>query len=97
MTAAVDKQSLDHFFIEIQSASSLDTQNDGLSAVKERQIFAHRVSREAESLADLERALPAFMQNLNVFKRFRSNQLGFPLLEETPNLTVSTFSYRHVL
>ena len=33
MTAAVDKQSLDHFFIGIQSASSLDTQNDGLSAV----------------------------------------------------------------
>ena len=97
MTAAVDKQSLDHFFIEIQSASSLDTQNDGLSAVKERQIFAHRVSREAESLADLERALPAFMQELNVFQRFRSNHLGFPLLEETPILPVSTFSYRHVL
>ena len=51
MTAAVDKQSLDHFFIGIQSASSLDTQNDGLSAVKERQIFAHRVAREAEPLA----------------------------------------------
>ena len=97
MTAAVDKQSLDHFFIEIQSASSLDTQNDGLSAVKERQIFAHRVSREAESLADLERALPAFMQKLNVFQLFRSNHLEFPLLEETLILPVSTSSYRHVL
>ena len=97
MTAAVDKQSLDHFFIEIQSASSLDTQNDGLSAVKERQIFAHRVSREAESLADLERALPAFMQELNVFQLFRSNHLGFPLLEEPLILPVSTTSFRHVL
>ena len=48
MTAAVDKQSLDHFFIGIQSASSLDTQNDGLSAVKERQVFA-TVFRERPS------------------------------------------------
>ena len=97
MTAAVDKQALDHFFIGIQGASSLDTQNDGLSAVEERQIFAHRVAREAESFADLERALPAFMQELNVFQRFRSNHLGFPLLEETPILPVSTSSNRHVL
>ena len=97
MTAAVDKQALDHFFIGIQSASSLDTQNDGLSAIKERQIFAHRVSREAEPLADLERALPAFMQELNVFQLFRSNHHGFLLLEETPILPASKSSYRHVL
>ena len=54
-------------------------------------------AREAEPLADLERALPAFMQELNVFQLFRSNHLGFPLLEETLILPVSTSSYRHVL
>ena len=60
-------------------------------------MFAHRIAREAESLADLERALPAFMQELNVFQLFRSNHLGFPLLEETPILPASSSSFRHVL
>ena len=54
-------------------------------------------AREVEPLADLERALPAFMQELNVFQLFRSNHLGFPLLEEPLILPVSTTSYRHVL
>ncbi len=54
-------------------------------------------AREAEPLADLERALPAFMQELNVFQLFRSNHLGFPLLEEPLILPVSTTSFRHVL
>ena len=54
-------------------------------------------AREAEPLADLERALPAFMQGLNVFQLFRSNHLGFPLLEEPLILPVYTTSYRHVL
>ena len=52
-------------------------------------------AREAEPLA--ERALPAFMQELNVFQLFRSNHLGFPLLEEPLILPVSTTSFRHVL